>query len=885
MSGRTEPSTAVLQSSPLSTTEQRPGGERPWSVGTTLGRYIVLESLGRGGMATVYGAYDPKLDRRVALKIMRGRFERSHGRQLLLREAQSLAKLSHPNIVTVHDVGLDNGHLFLVMEQVHGAHLRRWVREDKPRPLVVLRACIDAARGLAAVHRAGVLHCDVKPDNILRRQQDGRVQVADFGLARLRSTMTTDGSGPSFATRAYLAPEVFEGGDLGVTTDIFAFCVSVVELLLGDRPGPLPPGRASALRIPGIPRRAVRELARGLSAEPKARPASMDALVTGLERALSRRGRYLAAGIATVAAAAGAVALSPQRPSCEQSNGELREYWDSHRDRVGEALRGRASHLAEDAATKIDGHLDAYVQRLSDMRVTACEAERQSESRGDYSESTARAIACLEQRKDAALAWVDVLAGSEDSRPLSPDDVQLPPLDLCEDLDLLAHSPAPPDDRAQWTSVGRARRRLGEAAAHRHAGQLDTAAGILAPLGPTTVEIDYTPLRAEFELERGRLYRAQRHYSQAEGALYRAVSLSERSGHDLVRLEAWIELSDHYGDDVKRLPAADVTYRAAAAALAGLGHPAEPSARLDLVRGRTLIHNDRFREGCDLFASLQDDPPPTLPLDVLQHELGWCHWALGDPKVAVGWFQQAHSARVERLGSEHPDVAKTLLGMGRARSQLIHDQEQFDRATRELHQAYEIMRRAYGPHTLPTALALTAMGAAAARRGDLATGQTHLEAAVAIVDEHLDGESAFDVAPILSTLGSIYSRRGLHLQAKNRLEQARTMLHDSLGPRHSRNALPTINLAYAAKRAGDPAAAILWFHEAVQLVAPLDQRRTQQAELMLEQAELLWDTGIDPRLARRRAQEAIDVARTESVGVPQRAQRWLDAHPEGPLAP
>src|SRR5262245_59884870 len=152
--------------------------------GTSVGdRYLVLDELGRGGMAVVYRAYDPELDRRIALKLIHQRDPEARASQRLLREAQALAQLSHPNVVAVYDVGTYGSSVFMAMELVEGTTLRRWLRKAARTPNEILDVFLTAGEGLAAAHRAGTIHRDFKPENVLIGT-DGRVRVADFGLAR-----------------------------------------------------------------------------------------------------------------------------------------------------------------------------------------------------------------------------------------------------------------------------------------------------------------------------------------------------------------------------------------------------------------------------------------------------------------------------------------------------------------------------------------------------------------------------------------------------------------------------------------------------------------------------------------------------------------------------
>ena len=154
--------------------------------GSLLGRYLILEPIGQGGMGQVYAAYDPSLDRKVAIKILKRTWsdpERAETeRKRLVREAQAVARLSHPNVIVVYDVGIFEGQLFVAMEWVDGVTAREWIRQKERTVRDILSVYLQAGSGLAAVHRAGLIHRDFKPHNVLCGA-DGRVRVLDFGLA------------------------------------------------------------------------------------------------------------------------------------------------------------------------------------------------------------------------------------------------------------------------------------------------------------------------------------------------------------------------------------------------------------------------------------------------------------------------------------------------------------------------------------------------------------------------------------------------------------------------------------------------------------------------------------------------------------------------------
>jgi serine/threonine protein kinase len=170
-------------------TSERLGDEAfEFSVGDRIGRYLVIGQLGAGGMGVVLSAYDPQLDRRVAIKLLRSGSGRTsaEGRARVLREAQALAKLSHPNVVAVYDANVVGEAVYLTMELVEGVSLTRWLKQGPRSVARGPRVFIEAGQGLAGAHAAGLIHRDFKPDNVLVGD-DGRVRVVDFGLHGARA--------------------------------------------------------------------------------------------------------------------------------------------------------------------------------------------------------------------------------------------------------------------------------------------------------------------------------------------------------------------------------------------------------------------------------------------------------------------------------------------------------------------------------------------------------------------------------------------------------------------------------------------------------------------------------------------------------------------------
>jgi eukaryotic-like serine/threonine-protein kinase len=224
-----------------------------------VGRFVVERKIGAGGLGTVYAARDPDLDRVVALKVLR----RGDG----ISEARAMARLQHPNVVAVHEVGVDEGRVYLAMELVDGVTLREAASFD---------ALVQAGRGIAAAHRAGLVHRDFKPENVLVGK-DGRVRVTDFGLA------ASPGARAFGGTPRYMAPEQRVGGEVGPAADQYAFCVTARELLGAVSP------------------KIDRVLTRGMSVQASERFASMDELLDALSDA-AKPTRTLAAVVAVIAA-------------------------------------------------------------------------------------------------------------------------------------------------------------------------------------------------------------------------------------------------------------------------------------------------------------------------------------------------------------------------------------------------------------------------------------------------------------------------------------------------------------------------------------------------------------------------------------------------------
>ena len=459
--------------------------------GSHLGKYRLVRVLGEGGMGVVWAAHDPDLERAIAIKVLRYAQASQDLRQRLLREARAMAKLKHPNVLTVYEVGTVGDRDYIAMELVDGMTLDGWLALG-PTEEERWAAVLAAGRGLAAAHDAGVVHRDFKPHNVLR-SREGRVLVTDFGLARgmlgeeesaaleaaaavseapratdalLDSPLTQTGA--MIGTPAYMAPEQYQGAPPDPRTDQFAFCVTAWQALTGERPfkgTTLEEMRRSAsggvahldAKLP----RAVRAvLSRGLDRDAERRWPSLDVLLDELERAgqqpARRRRRLLVAAAlaSTIAVIAGVVVLGRPderaKTGCDDPDQQFAEAWSP-------ALTNELSRRASPAnLVRIGEQLERYSELWIESYARACRTRPVKASR--------QRIACLEGIRDRASAITHMLRAS-DPRVLDtfePRDA-MPPVGSCESASPLA----PPRVPAEEPKRGRILSLIGRAFALR----------------------------------------------------------------------------------------------------------------------------------------------------------------------------------------------------------------------------------------------------------------------------------------------------------------------------------------------------------------------------------------------------------------------------------
>jgi len=564
--------------------------------GTILGgNFRVGPKLGSGGMGVVYLAHDLTLDRPVAVKVQRGG-DRGEGVDRLQREATAMARLSHPNVVTVHAVGRVDDSVFVAMEYVAGGTLRSWLRA-KPRAWTeALAMCRGAGEGLAAAHDVGLVHRDFKPENVLIGD-GGRPKVADFGLARAQDddrpdpddaaiTASDSGSGSRkevrsdrltqtgamVGTPAYMAPEQFRG-KVDARADQFALAVVIWESLLGDRPFAGRDHRELAAAIGAgvptvpskkadVPRAVLVALRRALAVEPADRFASVRALLSALDRAARPRRRVLAAaGVLVVLGGGATVALMNRGAGpdpCARANASVEAaITPALMARLDDALdhaRGDAASIARirDRIGEARGHLRTVAE-------ASCQAGRVD--RALSPELFARSQACLVYRAKVAAVLVDDV-------PLIARDVAaygrkvraLPDAATCLDSVALAANPAAPADAA---IAARADLELASTSIG-----IDQLADAEAAVARATAAAGADPAVAALLLRvRGQLAYARGDLTGAAKLLTDAYYAGQSVDDVEVYLEALAMLIKVYGDDLVDAAAVEPWLRAADAAV------------------------------------------------------------------------------------------------------------------------------------------------------------------------------------------------------------------------------------------------------------------------------------------------------------------------------
>ena len=725
--------------------------------GALIGRYVVVDKLGEGGMGVVYSAFDPELDRKVAIKLLtaRGGAGSTGDQAWLLREAQALARLAHPNVVAVHDVGtLAGDQVFVAMELVDGATMRAWLKQHRRAWREILPVMRAAGAGLAAAHAAGLVHRDFKPENVLVGH-DGRVRVMDFGLARLRrdddavaaasdvpfSSPTESGRSPLsydlteaghvVGTPAYMAPEIYDGVPADARTDQFAFGVTLFEGLYHARPferkdlmasrsAPPEPKLPTDARVPAALERIV---LRAIAIDRAQRFASMDELLAALsiDPYARRRRVVIGGGVALALGGLAVVATIITRSHsqlCKGIDKRLDGVWDpAVAKKVHDAFVATKLAFAERSYGELAKALDGYAKDWTDTAVGSCEATR---VRGEQTEDVlSLRQTCLDQRLDELAAFTRALDDPTRSVVEKAGKVaeELEPISGCSNVMALKEPTAPPPELVP--KLKELNSKLAEAKAAILVGRFVNASGLASEITRKAKAIGYPPAEAVAAQIRGMALAVSNSNEEAERAFADAALSGFASKHDDIAANAAISAAMIDAEFLGKPGEAKVWLEMATAA--GKRYGADPLTEMRIdemdgvvasglgdVEAAVTAHEKALAEGMRYFG--RDNP------------LLWEHEQIYGTSLtralqyakAVPHFERAIELRSRVVGKDHLDIAITLSNLGACYTHLRDP-----RAKPTLERSIAIREKLFGKNSPLLAAPLDNLGEYLTQSGDV----------------------------------------------------------------------------------------------------------------------------------------------------------------------
>ena len=757
-------------------------------------RYTLLDKLGTGANGEVYAAYDNKLERKVAFKVLRLPGGSSGGARLE-REAQALAKINHPHVVQVHDVGMHKGEVFLTMELVKGEPLDDWAKTRKPSLDQRLDVLIAVGQGLAVVHAQGILHRDIKPANILVDEQ-GRPRLADFGIARSdlqSSTSATDLQAPPHAsgtlpttmthgagTPDYMSPEQCEGRVLDASSDQFGFCVVVWETVYGVHPfraGDPAAQRARILagnieplgKMPGMPPRLEEVLRRGLAKDPRGRFPGMKELVAELTaiRNPPRRSRtgWMLLGGGALGIFAAAMYGQAAAGHCEMAAEQVAEVWSGERaTAIRAAFAASGEGPAAAVGEKVVERLDAFAGKLQAAMTANCVAHDDKElSETQYHNGQQ----CLEERRLAladavralsvagpGLLVVDPLAVSE----------ELGDVAQCEDRDYLAAAVAgPPEASRPAVEAVAALRRKGDMELVR--GEFKAAEKTFTQAVADARLAGYAPETSRALYDLSRTYLRLGRSDDAELLLHQAQTLADGAGDDYAAADA-VLLMFNVAVEKALIDESERRYAEVSAKLQRTGrNRGGPRGELELVRTALLMSNKQLDEAKRVFAEAERDlADPAMAPGLWQVDLWRTRSVLarltGDKQAAAEAAQKARDAMRVFVGTEdHPLFAVSL-----AREEIFAGE--LEAAAKRLERVRGVLERSFGSESAMMAQYYVTLALLHEARGE----EEGLFAAVMSAERLLPGQRVDSM--LVRTFAEVVTRLGWAWRSRGRVEEA-----------------------------------------------------------------------------------------------------------------
>ena len=813
-----------------------PQVEASESLPDVVGRYRPIGRLGHGGMATVLLAVDETLDRRVALKLVAAPTSRPRERARVLREAQAMARLQHPNVVPVFDVGEHGEHVFIAMERIVGRHLAQWVRSSSRSHEEIVAVYLQAARGLIAVHEAGLVHRDFKPHNVVLGE-DGRARIIDFGLAHtgdqdrsesasgttLDAALVSDSldvrlteAGSVMGTPAYMSPEQVRQQPTTPASDQFSFCVALFEALYGVRPFEGRSfeelGRNIALgRIREVDERRVRRrvsavIRRGLQVSPRDRWPDMAALVHALESACRKAHRRWLPTM-TAGLVVGGVWLS--LGAADQPCREVAIPWDAAtRERVRESVLTTEVDYAAGSWERLDAQLGDYAAQWLDAYQRTCGSALELQEH----ELELR-LACLHHRRDDFQELVD------ESTELTASTVErvtgqvsrLQPIATC--LEAATRDNEEIAD-AEDPRIDALRQRLSEANAMRRAGQLEEARREATAVLDEARQLGVGWLQAKAWSSRAFSEQRAEQFDAARDDFERAYHEAIAVGADHTAAKAAIQLANL---SVRRsaFDEAQNWITHGRAALQRVGDPERTLSTLLDNEARMFYRQGRYEQAAATYertieVRIQAYGDPSDPLAATLDHYGSTLRALSKLDEALQVHERALTMLEAIHGPQHPEVGRASGNLGHALSRLGREED----ALVAYDRALSILRAGIGPEHSDVAAVLASRGSTALALGDIDQARADLTRALEIESMHTQPDDPARGIPH-NNLGNVELQARNFEQAEYHYRRAYELYVAGWGAEHPYASVAYLNLARVAGARGDPALAVQRYEDAL----------------------------------------------------------------------
>lgn len=846
------------------------------------------------------------------------------------REAQSLAQLQHPSVVTVYEVGKLDGQLFIAMEYIEGKTFDRWAARHRGQWRKIVEVAVQAGRGLAAAHAAGLIHRDIKPSNILVGR-DGRVCVADFGIAvaatahsnsrvsgeqvvasgrRSEETVELSGSlavasssvrldglcyteaGVVVGTPAYMSPEQHRGQIIDARSDQFAFCVALYRVLYDDVPfagedlealrkaveggavKPAPPGSS-------VPASVRRVLLRGLAVEPSHRWPSMTALLDALEATLhQRRRRVTIAGVAVVlAVAATAIGVASMGSDeqvglgCPTPEERLAGVWDEERrTQIHEGFAASGLPYAEDSWARTRDRLDRYAHAWGERYLELC-----GTTGGPALDLELR---CLGRRREELRVLVDLLVGGEPEvvAKATQAAAELATVDSCRTLGQEAAQMAEPT-LAQRDAVDEIRLTLARADAAYKMGNFERGIDYAQKAHTDAAALGYPPVEVEALFALGKLEAQIGQHDEAKVHLGDAALRAVEVRHDRIAVRAATRQAFVVGYQQGQYDDGLVWVRHAQAALDRLGTDLALEAELRATRAALLTAQGRYDEALTEFETalaqrrqeLGDDHPTVASS---YNNLGSALVELGRHDEALEALKRAQAIWEDSYGPTHPVVSTTIGGQG----VVLERVGRYEDAVATLRKALALREAAFGPDHVKLAVTLDNLGSVLTRMGQYDKARAASQRALELRAKHL-GKGHPHYASSLVNLGLAAEGQGNLEEASQYFREALTRWEETLGASHPYLAFPLTGLGRAEHRRGHTEQALAALERALTL-RQAGEEPYDRAETELALARVLFAT--DPTRARALASAArtrLDATVHAQSDLRRQLDRWLRQHP------